>query len=125
MIRVARPARPAAQSHARHILNVLGLIRWANGPTNSTQGAKRGQDIPRRSTCNISASATEHITQHLQERFQMIHDAVKAETSRDPIIGTVGPFHSGGFMMPGWKIANELNLAMVDEHYYEARMVLE
>ena len=48
----------------------------------------------------------------------MIHAAVKAEHPEITVIGTVGPFHSGDDFEQGWKIADELALPMVDEHYY-------
>lgn len=61
----------------------------------------------------------DHITPVFRERFRLIHDAVKAKHPEIRVIGTVGPFHRGEDYDAGWKIANELRLAMVDEHYYE------
>lgn len=104
-----------------YIQEVLDLIEWANGPTNSTWGAKRaaaGHPAPF-NLQYLGVGNEEHITPVFKERFQMIHDAVKAKHPEITIIGTVGPFHSGEDYDAGWKIANELNLAMVDEHYYE------
>jgi alpha-L-arabinofuranosidase len=49
----------------------------------------------------------------------MIHAAVKAKHPEITVIGTVGPFHSGADYEEGWRIADELRLEMVDEHYYE------
>ena len=34
------------------------------------------------------------------------------------VIGTSGPFHSGEDFEKGWKLANDLKVPVVDEHYY-------
>jgi alpha-L-arabinofuranosidase len=103
------------------IQDVLDLIEWANGPTNSTWGAKRaGAGHPESFHLQyLGVGNEEHITPVFKERFKMIYDVVKAEHPELTIIGTVGPFHSGGDFDAGWKIADELGIAMVDEHYYE------
>ncbi len=104
-----------------YIQDVLDLIEWANGPTTSTWGAKRaeaGHPEPFHLKY-LGVGNEEHITPVFKERFQMIHDAVKAKHPEITVIGTTGPFHSGADYDQGWKIANELRLAMVDEHYYE------
>lgn len=104
-----------------YIQDVLDLIEWANGPTNSTWGAKRaaaGHPEPFHLEY-LGIGNEDHITPVFQERFKMIHDVVKSKHPEITIVGTVGPFHSGEDFETGWKIANELNVAMVDEHYYE------
>lgn len=104
-----------------YIQEVLDLIEWANGSASSTWGAKRAAAGHPESfhLQYLGIGNEEHITPVFRERFQMIHDAVKAKHPEISIIGTVGPFHSGEDFEAGWKIANELNIAMVDEHYYE------
>lgn len=104
-----------------YIQDVLDLIEWANGPTNSVWGAKRaaaGHPAPF-NLQYLGVGNEEHITSVFKERFQMIHDVLRARHPEITVIGTVGPFHSGEDYNAGWKIANELNIAMVDEHYYE------
>lgn len=104
-----------------HIQDVLDLIEWANGPTNSIWGAKRaaaGHPDPFHLQY-LGVGNEDHITPVFKERFQLIHDAVKARHPEITLIGTTGPFHSGEDYEAGWKIADELRLAMVDEHYYE------
>ena len=104
-----------------HIQDVLDLIEWANGPTNSIWGAKRaaaGHPEPFHLQY-LGVGNEDHITPVFKERFQLIHDAVKAKHPEITIIGTTGPFHSGEDYDAGWKIADELRIAMVDEHYYE------
>jgi alpha-N-arabinofuranosidase len=104
-----------------HIQDVFDLIEWANGPTNSIWGAKRaaaGHPEPFHLQY-LGVGNEDHITPVFKERFQLILDAVKAKHPEITLIGTTGPFHSGEDYDAGWKIADELRLAMVDEHYYE------
>jgi alpha-L-arabinofuranosidase len=105
-----------------YIQDVLDLIEWANGPTNSTWGAKRaaaGHPAPFRLQY-LGVGNEENITPAFEERFKMIYNAVKAKHPEITVIGTAGPFHSGEDFDAGWKIVNELQLPMVDEHYYES-----
>jgi alpha-L-arabinofuranosidase len=48
----------------------------------------------------------------------MISKAVKAKHPEIMVVGTAGPFHSGEDFDKGWKIANDLKVPIVDEHYY-------
>jgi len=103
------------------IQDILDLIEWANGPTNSTWGALRaaaGHPAPF-NLQYLGVGNEDRITPVFRDRFKLIHDAVRAEHPEITVIGTTGPFHSGEDFDAGWKIANELNVAMVDEHYYE------
>ena len=34
------------------------------------------------------------------------------------VVGTVGPFYEGTDYAEGWRLATELGVPMVDEHYY-------
>ncbi|MDQ3813881.1 MAG: alpha-N-arabinofuranosidase, partial [Armatimonadota bacterium] len=104
-----------------YIQDVLDLIEWANGPADSFWGAKRaaaGHPEPFNLEY-LGVGNEDHITPVFRERFQMIYDAIKVKHPEITVIGTVGPFHSGKDYREGWKIANELKLEMVDEHYYE------
>ena len=49
----------------------------------------------------------------------MIYDAVKAKHPEITVIGTVGPFAEGSDYENGWRIADDLRLPIVDEHYYQ------
>lgn len=103
------------------IQEVLDLIEWANGPADSLWGAKRAEaGHPEPFGLEyLGIGNEEHITPVFKERFAMIYEAVKAKHPGIIVVGTVGPFHSGKDYDEGWKIANELELEMVDEHYYE------
>jgi alpha-N-arabinofuranosidase len=104
-----------------YIQEVLDLIEWANGPATSTWGGKRAEaGHPEPFNLEyLGVGNEDHITPAFKERFEMIYEAVKAKHPEITVIGTVGPFHSGEDYDEGWKIANELKVPMVDEHYYE------
>jgi alpha-L-arabinofuranosidase len=48
----------------------------------------------------------------------MIFEAVKAKHPEIAVVGTVGPAPDGDDFTKGWKIANDLKVPVVDEHYY-------
>lgn len=104
-----------------YIQDVLDLIEWANGSADSFWGAQRaraGHSEPF-GLEYLGVGNEDHITPAFQERFTLIYEAVKAKHPEITVVGTVGPSHSGRDYDAGWKIARELNLQLVDEHYYE------
>lgn len=105
-----------------YVQDVLDLIEYANGPVTSKWGAKRAAaGHPRPFHLKyLGVGNEDNITPVFRERFQMIYEAVKARHPEITVIGTVGPFHSGEDFEEGWKIADELRVPMVDEHYYVA-----
>jgi alpha-L-arabinofuranosidase len=103
-----------------YIQEVLDLIEWANGATTSTWGAKRaaaGHPAPFNLEY-IGIGNEDKITPEFEERFKMIYSEVKAKYPEIKVIGTAGPFHSGEDFDKGWKIAADLKVPVVDEHYY-------
>jgi alpha-L-arabinofuranosidase len=105
-----------------YIQEVLDLIEWANGPVTSKWGAVRaaaGHPQPF-GLKYLGVGNEDHITPVFKERFQMIFEAVKKAHPEIVVIGTVGPSPAGEDYENGWKIARELKVPMVDEHYYEA-----
>jgi alpha-L-arabinofuranosidase len=105
-----------------YIQDVLDLIEWANGPVTSTWGAKRaaaGHPEPF-GLQYLGVGNEDHITPGFAERFRLIHDAIKAKHPEIVVIGTVGPAPDGDDYEKGWKIADQLKVAMVDEHYYRS-----
>ena len=103
-----------------YIQEVLDLIEWANGPATSVWGAKRATaGHPESFNLEyIGVGNEDKITPEFEKHFKKIYEAVKAKHPEITVIGTVGPFHSGEDFDKGWKIAGELNLQMIDEHYY-------
>jgi alpha-N-arabinofuranosidase len=104
-----------------YVQEVLDLIEWANGPANSTWGAKRaaaGHPDPFNLEY-IGIGNEDKITPEFESRFKLIYNAVKLKYPNITIIGTVGPFSEGEDFNKGWKYADGLDLLMVDEHYYK------
>ncbi|HEX9047581.1 MAG TPA: alpha-L-arabinofuranosidase C-terminal domain-containing protein [Verrucomicrobiae bacterium] len=105
-----------------YIQDVLDLIEYANGPTNSTWGAQRaaaGHPEPFHLEY-VGVGNEDAQTETFRQRFQMIHDAIKAKHPEITVVGTVGPDPSGADYDAGWKFAREQHLEMVDEHGYKS-----
>ncbi|MGB3005780.1 MAG: alpha-L-arabinofuranosidase C-terminal domain-containing protein, partial [Chitinophagaceae bacterium] len=103
-----------------YIQEVLDLIEWANGPVTSAWGAKRaaaGHPAPF-NLQYVGIGNEDKITPEFEQRFTMIFKAVKEKYPEITVIGTSGPFHSGEDFDKGWKLANNLDVPVVDEHYY-------
>ena len=105
-----------------YIQDVLDLVEYANGPVTSFWGAKRAASgHPKPFNLQyLGVGNEDHITPEFRVRFEMINKAVKAKYPKITVIGTSGPAASGFDFEEGWKIANQLKLEMVDEHYYMA-----
>lgn len=103
-----------------YIQEVLDLIEWANGPVTSTWGAKRaaaGHPAPFNLEY-VGIGNEDKITVEFEERFKLIFNAVKAKHPEIKVIGTSGPFAEGEDFTKGWQFARDLNVPIVDEHYY-------
>ena len=103
-----------------YIQEVLDLIEWANGPVTSAWGAKRaaaGHPAPFNLEY-VGIGNEDKITPEFEQRFTMIYKAVKAKHPEIKVVGTAGPFHSGEDFEKGWKLATDLRVDIVDEHYY-------
>lgn len=104
-----------------YVQEVLDLIEWANGPAGSTWGTVRaaaGHPEPFHLEF-IGIGNEDKMTPEFESRFKMIYDAVKKKHPDITVIGTVGPFSQGEDFDKGWKIARELQVPVVDEHYYK------
>lgn len=105
-----------------YIQDVLDLIEYANGPADSKWGSLRaaaGHPEPFNMKY-IGIGNEDMITEVFVPRFKMIYDAVRAAHPEITVIGTVGPFYEGTDYERGWQLARELEIPMVDEHYYVA-----
>ncbi|MBQ0094283.1 MAG: alpha-N-arabinofuranosidase, partial [Bacteroidetes bacterium] len=101
------------------------LIEWANGPADSKWGKVRadaGHPEPF-GLKYLGLGNEEKITPEFEERFRYIYEKVVAAHPEIVIVGTAGPgSHPGnGDFEEGWKFATELNVPILDEHYYEQR----
>lgn len=113
-------AVPMSEMQA-YVQDALDLIEWANGPVTSEWGAKRaaaGHPQPF-ALQYLGIGNEDKMTPEFNERFTMMYNAVKAKHPEITLVGTVGPFPAGEDYELGWKLANQLNVPIVDEHYYE------
>ena len=103
------------------IQDILDLIEWANGPSDSKWGTKRaaaGHPQPF-NLKYLGVGNEDAITAGFEERFKMIHEAIKAKHPEITVIGTAGPAPDGGDFDRGWEIARKLKVDMMDEHCYK------
>lgn len=103
-----------------YVQDVLDLIEYANGDVTTTWGAKRAEaGHPEPFNLKYLGIGNEDlISEVFVPRFKMIYDSVRAHYPEITVVGTVGPFYEGSDYDAGWKLAEELNIPMVDEHYY-------
>jgi len=103
-----------------YIQEVLDLIEWANGPVTSVWGAKRAA-AGHPASFNlqyIGIGNEDKITPAFEERFKMIYNAVKTKHPEIVIVGTAGPGPNGDDYEKGWKLADNIAVPVIDEHYY-------
>ncbi len=103
-----------------YVQDILDLIEYANGPADSEWGSKRaaaGHPEPF-NLKYIGIGNEDMITEVFEPRFKMIFDAVREAHPEITVVGTVGPFYEGTDYERGWQIARELEVPIVDEHYY-------
>ena len=105
-----------------YVQDVLDLIEYANGDPSTTWGEKRAEaGHPEPFNLKyIGIGNEDMITEVFTERFKMIYDAVKKAHPEVEVVGTVGPFYEGSDYDAGWQLARELDIPLVDEHYYVA-----
>ena len=101
----------------------LDLIEWANGPVDSKWGKVRadaGHPEPF-GLKYLGIGNEERISPEFIERFKYIYERVTAAHPEIVIVGTAGPgSHPGNRDYDtSWKLAEELGMPIIDEHYYE------
>ena len=105
------------------VQDALDLIEWANGDASTTWGKKRAeQGHPKPFGLKyLGLGNEEKITPEFAERFRYIYNKVREAHPEIVIVGTAGPgSHKGNPDFDnGWKLAEELGLPILDEHYYE------
>ena len=107
------------------VADALDLIEWANGDETTPWGKKRAeQGHPKPFNLKyLGIGNEEKITPEFAERFKYIYDKVRAKYPDIVIVGTAGPgSHKGNpDYDAGWRLAEEIDLDVIDEHYYEKR----
>ncbi|TDO99181.1 alpha-L-arabinofuranosidase C-terminal domain-containing protein [Flavobacterium sp. 245] len=104
-----------------YVQDVLDLIEYANGSANTVWGKKRAEaGHPKPFNLKYIGIGNEDlISDVFEERYRMIVKAVQQKYPEIIVIGTVGPFFEGTDYNEGWRIADDLKLPIVDEHYYQ------
>ena len=103
----------------------LDLIEWANGDVNTKWGKVRA-DAGHPEPFNLKylgIGNEEKITPEFAERFKYMYERITKAHPEIIIVGTAGPgSHPGNPDFDnGWKLAEEIGLPILDEHYYEPR----
>ena len=101
----------------------LDLIEWANGPATSKWGkvrAEAGHPEPF-GLKYLGIGNEEKITPEFEERFKYMYERITKKYPEIVIVGTAGPgsHKDNPDYEAGWKLANELGMPILDEHYYE------
>ena len=103
----------------------LDLIEWANGDVTTKWGRVRAEaGHPKPFNLKyLGLGNEERISPEFIERFKYIYERVTKAHPEIIIVGTAGPgSHAGNpDYENGWKLADELGLPILDEHYYEPR----
>ena len=92
-----------------------------NGSTESEWGKKRAESgHPEPFNLKYIGIGNEDLISDIfKERFLIIYNSITEKYPDITVIGTVGPFFEGSDYVEGWKFATELEIEIVDEHYYQ------
>jgi len=107
------------------VQDALDLIEWANGDATTKWGkvrAEAGHPKPF-GLKYLGIGNEERISPEFAERFKYMYEKVTKAHPEIIIVGTAGPgSHPGNpDYENGWKLADELGMPIMDEHYYEPR----
>ncbi len=106
-----------------YVQDVLDLIEWANGDPKTSKWAKMRADAGHPKPFNlqmIGIGNEDLISDVFTVRYKMICKAVKEKYPDIEVVGTVGPWCEGSDYEYGWRLAREMQLDCVDEHYYNS-----
>ncbi|MCF0197991.1 MAG: alpha-N-arabinofuranosidase [Bacteroidaceae bacterium] len=101
----------------------LDLIEWANGPATSKWGkvrAEAGHPAPF-GLKYLGIGNEEKISPEFEERFKYMYERITKAHPEIIIVGTAGPgsHAENPDYENGWRIARDLGMPIIDEHYYE------
>ena len=108
------------------VAEAIDLIEWANGDPATNKWAKMRADAGHPKPFNLKylgIGNEEKISPEFIERFKYIYERVTKAHPEIVIVGTAGPgSHADNpDYEAGWKLADELAMPILDEHYYEPR----
>jgi alpha-L-arabinofuranosidase len=106
------------------VQDALDLIEWANGDPATSKWAKMRADQGHPKPFNLKylgLGNEEKISPEFIERFKYIYNKVTKAHPEIVIVGTAGPgsHPENPDFEAGWKLADELGMPIIDEHYYE------
>ena len=106
------------------VQDALDLIEWANGDPATNKWAKMRADAGHPAPFNLKylgLGNEEKISPEFCERFRYIYNKVREKYPNIVIVGTAGPgsHPQNPDFENGWKLAEELGMPIIDEHYYE------
>ncbi len=104
-----------------YIQDIVDLVEWANGDPKTSEWARKRAEAGHPKPFGlkyIGIGNEDIISDVFKERFKMIYEALRERCPEITIIGTVGPFWNGSDYEEGWRFADELDIPIVDEHYY-------
>ena len=119
----AQDAVPMAEMD-EWVQDALDLIEWANGDPATSKWAKIRAEQGHPAPFNLKylgIGNEEKITPEFNERFKYMYEKIMKAYPNIIIVGTAGPgSHPGNpDLENGWKLAGELGMPIIDEHYYE------
>ncbi len=106
------------------VAEAIDLIEWANGDPATNKWAKMRADAGHPAPFNLKylgIGNEEKISPEFIERFKYIYERVTKAHPEIVIVGTAGPgsHKDNPDYEAGWKLAEELDMPILDEHYYE------
>ena len=106
------------------VQDALDLIEWANGDPATSKWAKMRADAGHPQPFNLKylgIGNEEKISPEFCERFKYMYERVTKAHPEIVIVGTAGPgsHPENPDFEAGWKLADELGMPIIDEHYYE------
>ena len=105
------------------VQDALDLIEWANGDVNTKWGRVRAEaGHPKPFNLKyLGIGNEERISPEFAERFRYMYKKIMEAHPEIVIVGTAGPgsHPDNPDFQNGWKLAEELELPILDEHYYE------
>ena len=106
------------------VSEAIDLIEWANGDPATNKWAKMRADAGHPKPFGLKylgLGNEEKISPEFAERFKYIYERVTKAHPEIVIVGTAGPgsHPENPDFENGWKLAEELGMPIIDEHYYE------
>lgn len=104
-----------------YVQELCDLIEWANGDAKTSELARLRAEAghPKPFGLKMLGVGNEDlISDVFTERFTYIYKELQKRHPEITLVGTVGPFFQGSDYEYGWQLADELQIPIVDEHYY-------